>query len=101
MLAYANMYNRKYEYSDDALKHTLYVHLTANKTDWECRCMLANERPIDYDNNVKAFNDTFEYLKNKHGSEFKYIVCNTSETSVYNITKTIIETIEQLNNEAV
>lgn len=100
MLAYANMYNRDYEYSEDAIKHTLYVHLTADKTDWECRCKVANETPIDYDKNVKVFNDTFDYLAKKH-KDFKYIVCNTSETSVYNITKTIIATIEKLNNEAV
>lgn len=101
MLAYANLYNREYKYSEDALKHTLYVHLTANKVDWECRCKLANERSIDYDVNTKAFEDTFAYLEKKHADDFKYIVCNTSEMSVYNITKAIIDKIEQLNNEAI
>lgn len=101
MLAYQNMYNRQtYEYSEKALEHIMFVYLTADKEDWKCRCAISTEKAIDYEKNVKAFNDVIAQLRLKHGAKFQCIEFNTSEIAVYKITKQIIENIEKLNKDS-
>lgn len=100
MLVYQDIYNRQtYEYSEKALEHIMFVYLTADKDDWLCRCAISTEKTVDYEKNVKVFNDTIAQLRQKHGAKFQCIEFNTSKMSVYDIAKQIVKNIEKLNKE--
>lgn len=93
-IAYSKLYNRPYEYDLDQQIYALNVYLTVDYEDWKIRCKSTNEPEINYIENVKVFDESFDYLKKLH---FPVLKCNTSKCSPYEIAKIIINEIERYN----
>lgn len=92
-------YNRKFERNviyDLPPRRVLYVHLDVDKTDWEIRCKLTNEPPIDFAKDSKLFDDAFDILNEKG---YHTLYANTSHASPYEIAMRIINEIQTLNNK--
>lgn len=94
-ITYNRLFGRETEYALLQHKNTLYVHLYVAKPDWLLRCKLTNEPPIDYEKHVEEFCATFEHL---HRVGLKTMTVYTSEESIYNIAKKILEYADSLNN---
>lgn len=95
-IAYNKIYGREEaKYDLKSHENELFVHLYVDKKDWEIRCKLTNEPPIDYDLHMNEFCKTFEYLEN-HG--MKVLVLNTSEgQSIYEMSRIILEEADRYN----
>lgn len=65
------------------------------------RCEKSDEKPINFEENVKAFRDAIDELKEKLGDDFKLIEFNVSHQSLYDIAQEALKYVEKLNNEAV
>ena len=83
-----NLYKFKVDTDSD------YIYLTVDYEDWKIRCKSTNEPEINYIENVKVFDESFDYLKKLH---FPVLKCNTSKYSPYEIAKIIINEIERYN----
>lgn len=93
-VAWNKMLGRKFEYDLDMWKNTLFVHLTVDKDDWEIRCKLTNEDPINYDEHTKMYVDAFKEF-NDNG--FHVRTYNTSEMTHKQISEDILEYLNSLN----
>lgn len=99
MVAYAKLYNRTYEYTRENAKHCIFIHLTTEKKDWIARCEKSNEKPINFEENVKVFEDAIADVKADLGDDLKLIEFNVSHDSLYHIAQQAIKYIEELNKE--
>lgn len=98
-MAYAELYNRDFNYDLSTQEHILNVLLTADKEDWEVRCKLTKEPKIDYESNVEVFEKAYKKLIDVGLPVVKY---NTTENTPYQIAKNIIDTmdfLEKTNNK--
>ena len=84
--AYNKLYARNRQYNIDE-STTLNVYLTVNYEDWKIRCKMNNEPIIDYDSNVKVFDDIYDELLNKNVTILKF---DTSTMTQYEIAKAIL-----------
>lgn len=89
-VTYARMFNRN-SYDLEQYKPFVFVYLTCDKSDWEIRCKLTNEPPIDYDKHKAEFDYT---AKQFELNGFKLLRYNTSELTPYSIAKDIISKME-------
>lgn len=92
-MAYAELYNRDFNYDLTTQEHILNVLLTADKEDWEVRCKLTKEPKIDYESNVEVFEKAYKRLSNAGLPVVRY---NTTEATPYQIAKNIIDTMDFL-----
>lgn len=99
-VAYANLYGRDVpEYDFSQHEHEVYVLLRCtDKTDWKMRCKLTHEPPIDYEKNVKAFEDAWAWFKDKRDDKL-CLEFDTSEMTPIQIAKEIVKHIQDLNKE--
>lgn len=95
-ITYARMNDRKYEYNLDSYTNWIIVYLTVDKADWEVRCKLAHEEPINYEQHINEFNATALAL-DKAG--IPILVYNTSVYTPYAIAKDIIHYMEDREKE--
>ena len=85
-IAYSELYNRPF---------ALNVLLTVEKEDWETRCKITHEPPIDYEKNMAAFNKAFEKLMDA-GMPVARI--DTTNMTPYMAAKSIIMAMNALND---
>lgn len=95
-LAFAELFDRKYNYDISTQQYILNVLLTANKEDWEVRCKLTKEPKINYEINCIAFEKAYQLLKENNLPVVRY---NTSEMTPFMIAKEIIKYLEKLDEE--
>lgn len=95
-LAFAELFNREYNYDISTQQYILNVLLTANKEDWEVRCKLTKEPKINYEINCIAFEKAYKLLKENNLPVVRY---NTSEMTPFMIAKEIIKYLEKLDEE--
>ena len=95
-LAFAELFNREYNYDISIQQYILNVLLTANKEDWEVRCKLTKEPKINYEINCIAFEKAYKLLKENNLPVVRY---NTSEMTPFMIAKEIIKYLEKLDEE--
>ncbi len=93
LIAYADLYKRNYKYDLESEKNTLHVLLTVDKEDWEVRCALEKEPPINYTENILTFNKAKEFMLS---NGIKVVSFNTSVTTPYKIALNIIEILNSL-----
>ena len=93
-IVYSKLYNRDYNYDITQFKQWIIVLLKPEYEDWKIRCKLTNEAYINYDENIKLFN---QYAKELQNNGIKILEYNTTKLTPYTIAKNIIENIEKLN----
>lgn len=101
MMAYSKLYNRPYAFNPENAKNIIFINLNTEKLDWIARCEKSDEKPINFEENVKAFRDAIDELKEKLGDDFKLIEFNVSHQSLHDIALEALKYVEKLNNEAV
>lgn len=94
MIAYAEKFNRHYEYDLDSMRKSVHVLLDVEKHDWEARCKIANEPKIDYDADVKLFDKAYKQLKEAGYKVYRF---NTSYECAYQIAIHILVLLDRLN----
>lgn len=95
-ITYARMNGRDYEYDISQFKTWVIVYLVCAREDWEVRCKIDNEPPIDYETNMRELSKTAADLQ-KAGIEV--LVYDTSAQAPYAIAKDILMKIERLDKE--
>jgi len=95
-IVYSKLFNRGYEYDTSAQPNVVYIHLVADKEDWQIRCKMTNEKEIDYDTHSKVFAEVCNQFRQQGSIVLKY---NTSKQTAYKIAKDIIRVMEELNGE--
>lgn len=101
-LAYATLYGRDPlpVYPLDQHDTEVYVYLRCtSKDDWEMRCKLTNEPPIDYEKNVAAFEITWNNFKRRRRAELS-LEFDTSKMTVIQIAEAVVAHLEKLNSSA-
>lgn len=94
-LAYAELYNRNYDYDLSIDKNAIIVYLKAEEDDWKIRCAITHEPKIDYNSNIQAFDKAKTVLINNGIAVLEF---NTTQLTPYLIAKRIIEYVEILEN---
>ena len=92
--AYAKIFNRKI-YNYNMYHNVLYVLLTADIEDLKIRFKITNEPNIDIKTHLEVFEDTFTEMT-KGCYTVKY---NTSELTPYKIAKSIVDLVDNINEQ--
>jgi hypothetical protein len=93
-IAWNKMLNRDVNYNLDMWKNTLFVHLTVDKEDWEIRCKLTNETPINYEQHTKMYTDAFKWFSD---NGFYVLEFNTSHMTHNQISNNILAYLDTIN----
>lgn len=96
MRAYSRIYNRPYKYSFACQKNIMNVYLTVDKQDWEVRCKASHEPIIDYDQEIKIFNEEANKVRIQPNSFYR--TYNTSEMTPFQVAQDILDTIDLYNH---
>lgn len=99
MMVYSKKYKRPYQYNLEHAKHTVFVYLTTEKQDWETRCRISHEAPINFEEDTKYFDEAIAELKEKLGDEFKILSFNVSHMSLFDIATEINKYMNEINKE--
>lgn len=92
--AYAKIFNRQ-TYNYNMSHNVLYVLLTANIEDLKIRFKITNEPNIDIKTHLEVFEDTFtEMTKGCYTAKY-----NTSELTPYKIAKSIVDLVDNINEQ--
>ena len=75
----------------------MIVYLVCTREDWEVRCKIDNEPPIDDETNIRELSKTAEDLE-KAG--IKVLAYDTSKHAPYAIAKDVLKCMEKLDKEA-
>ena len=92
--AYAKIFNRQ-TYNYNMSHNALYVLLTADVEDLKIRFKITNEPNIDIKTHLEVFEDTFTEMT-KDCCTAKY---NTSELTPYKIAKSIVDLVDNINEQ--
>lgn len=91
--AYSRLYSRDYDYDVSIFKKWIFIYLTCDKDDWNIRCKLNNEAPINYDEHRHLFDREVMQMKQDGFIVLEY---NTSEKTPYMIAMDILQNIDNL-----
>ena len=98
--AYAKLYGRDvpcYDLSSES--NNVYVFLRCtDKLDWEMRCRLTHEPPINYEENVKVMEDAWSDFKSRRDPKL-CLEYDTSEMTPIQIARKIVEHMVKLNED--
>lgn len=86
--------NRNYSYDVSQYKHVVFVHLEADREDWETRCKVTHEPKIDYLVHKDYFAKEADAFR---ADGFEVMHFNTTQETAYNIAKKIIRHMDELN----
>lgn len=108
--AYADLYNRNidYEVTKGYFDNTLFVLLTVDEDDWNCRCKLSGEHEknkfrsdmeaaVEYESNSRVFEDAYDKLLNMYDDKSHFMKFNTSKTTPFQIITEVVNRLEELN----
>ena len=95
-VAYAKKFHRPFTYAAPN-KNTVYILLTCNKEEHDIRCKISNEPKIDFDTDMRIFEEVFVKLL-KQG--YHTLMYNTSDHSMLHIAKDIIMQIDELEEKS-
>ena len=92
--AYAKIFNRQ-TYNYNMSHNALYVLLSADAEDLKIRFKITNEPNIDIKTHLEVFEDTFaEMTKGCYTAKY-----NTSELTPYKIAKSIVDFVDNINEQ--
>lgn len=95
-IAYANLYNRDFNYDLVPQQYILNILLTVDEEDWKTRCKLTREPVIDYAENCRVFCEAYDVLEN---AGLPVATFNTTHMTPYQIAKAVIKILEDKERE--
>lgn len=98
MKAYSLLFDRDYVYDTVSEKNVVNVLIDVFESDWKVRCKLTKEPAIDYAKHTEAFDVVYQSLMTD--TNITHLLrFNSSLDTAYNIASTIINYMEEINNE--
>lgn len=92
-LAYADKFNRHYEYDLNWFKNNVIIFLTADVADLKVRCFITREKPFDIEQDLLLFEKWKQRLIE---NEFIVLEYNTSEMTPYQVALDVIEKVSEI-----